>query len=77
MENTQTGVINLPPEVSGYIQGYKDLAARQADMIGERTAEVFGLRTKLNATLAELDAVKAERDGAKADLDKLNVEKAA
>lgn len=48
--------IQVPLEVEGYIQGMKDTILVQADMIGRRTAEIFGLRAQLAEALKALQA---------------------
>ena len=39
--------VPLTPEVQGYIQGLKDIVAVQNNMIAQRSAEIFGLRTQV------------------------------
>jgi hypothetical protein len=58
MEQNAPTQIQLPPEVAGYIQGLKDTILVQADMIGQRTAEIFGLRAQLVEANKRADAVK-------------------
>lgn len=65
--------IELPPEVTGYIQGYKDMLAAQAEMIAQRSANVFGLRAQLAAAHRQL----AEKERAQAAIDALNAERGA